>query len=51
MAARWLLDEIEADHLWDSTFEKSPTLLASLAAEAMHEKNAGDAHSLVPDEL
>lgn len=44
---KWLLDEIEADHAWDSTFAKSPTLLASLASEALHEKNARDAHPLI----
>ena len=49
--AKWLLDEIEADRAWDATFAKSPAWLASLAAEALHEKNAGDAHPLVPDEL
>lgn len=48
--AKWLLDEIEADHAWDSTFAKSPTLLASLASEALHEKNAGDAHPLIREE-
>jgi len=49
--AKWLLDEIEADRAWDATFAKSPALLASLAAEALREKTAGDAHPLVPDEL
>ncbi len=49
--AKWLLDEIEADHAWDATFAKSPALLASFASEALNEKNAGDAHPLVPDEL
>ena len=49
--AKWLLGEIEADHEWDAAFGKSPTLLASLAAEALQEKNAGEAHRLVPDEL
>lgn len=49
--AKWLLDEIEADNAWDVTFAKSPASLAALASEALLEKNAGEAHPLVPDEL
>ncbi len=49
--AKLLLDEIEADSAWDVTFAKSPTVLASLASEALHEKNSGGACPLVPDEL
>lgn len=49
--AKWLLAEIEDEKRWDETFAKSPALLASLAAEALNEKNAGDAMPLIPDKL
>lgn len=49
--AKWLLNEIAADNAWDATFAKSPALLASLASEALQEKDGGDAQPLVPDEL
>lgn len=49
--AKWLLDEIESDSRWDAALAKSPALLDSLAAEALREKDAGNASPLVPDEL
>ncbi|TWT79503.1 hypothetical protein CA13_09050 [Planctomycetes bacterium CA13] len=49
--AKWLLAELEDDRRWDASFTKSPDLLASLAAEALAEKNSGEALPLIPDEL
>jgi len=49
--AKWLLDELDDDKRWDASFAKSPGLLSTLAAEALAEKNSGDALPLIPDEL
>ncbi|PHQ36722.1 hypothetical protein [Rhodopirellula bahusiensis] len=49
--AKWLLAQIEDDRRWDESFGSSSALLTSLAAEALQEKESGDAVPLVPDEL
>lgn len=48
--AKWLLAEIENDNRWENSFAKDPALLASLAAEAISERNDGEALPLIPDE-
>lgn len=49
--AKWLLTQMEDDRRWDASFGNSSSLLASLATEALREKDSGAAVPLVPDEL
>ena len=35
--ARWLLDEIESDRIWDSLFAKSEDVLGQMAWDALSE--------------
>jgi hypothetical protein len=39
--ATLILEELEDDRQWDELFDRSPDLLAKLAAEAMAEYRAG----------
>ena len=49
--ARWLLDELEDDELWDRQFATSQDALSKLAAEARADHAAGRATELDPDKL
>jgi hypothetical protein len=49
--ARWLLDELEDDELWDRQFATSQDALGKLAAEARADRAAGRATELDPDKL
>jgi hypothetical protein len=49
--ATLILEELEEDRRWDESFERSPDLLAKLAAEAMAEYRAGKTQELDPETL
>jgi hypothetical protein len=49
--ATLILEEIEDEARWDSTFSHSQNVLAKLAAEAMEEDRAGKTQVLDPDNL
>ncbi len=46
-----ILEELEDEVRWDSTFAKSQDVLAKLAAEAMAEYRAGKTQELDPETL
>ena len=46
-----LLEELEGEHRWESTLEKSHDRLAGLADEALAEHRAGKTKILDPDAL
>ncbi|MEH2381428.1 MAG: hypothetical protein V7K27_21485 [Nostoc sp.] len=49
--AALILEEIEDETLWDKTFEQSQDALATLAAEAIAEYQAGKTQPLDPETL
>ncbi len=49
--ARLILEELEDERRWDESFNRSPDLLAKLAAEAMAEYRAGKTQELDPETL
>jgi hypothetical protein len=49
--ARWLLDELEDEELWDRQFSTSQDALKKLADEARAERAAGRTTDLDPDRL
>jgi hypothetical protein len=49
--AKWLLAELESQHRWDETFEKSSDKLACFAEEALLEHRRGETAELDPDSL
>ncbi|BAZ44748.1 hypothetical protein NIES4102_17650 [Chondrocystis sp. NIES-4102] len=46
-----ILEEIEEEIIWDQAFANSQDLLATLAAEAMREYQAGETQELDPEKL
>jgi hypothetical protein len=46
-----LSEELESDRRWDQAFERSPDVLANLAAEAMADYRAGRTQELDPETL
>lgn len=51
MLARFILDEIESERVWQESFEKSADALARLADEAIEEFRQGRTEPLDPDTL
>lgn len=49
--AAMILEEIEDEQRWDSSFARSPDVLAKLASEAMAEHRAGNTIELNPETL
>ena len=49
--AATILTEIEDERLWAEVFERSPEVLAELAAEALAEHRAGHTLPLDPDRM
>lgn len=49
--ARWLLEEMPDEELWDRQFSSSQDVLSKLAAEARRETTAGSLRELDPDKL
>ncbi len=49
--ARWILDEIDSEKLWDKKFAESEDALAKLALEALEEDEQGNATHLDIDKL
>lgn len=49
--ARWILDEIDSEKMWDKKFAESEDALAKLALEALEEDEQGKAVNLDIDEL
>jgi len=49
--ARAILEELDAEHNWDTLFEQSHDLLKSLADEALKEYRTGRSKPLDPDQL
>ncbi|MEM8676063.1 MAG: hypothetical protein AAGF83_19665 [Cyanobacteria bacterium P01_G01_bin.67] len=46
-----ILEELEAETKWDTSFANSQDLLANLAGEAMEEYTAGETKELEPKNL
>lgn len=49
--ARWLLQELPDEELWDRRFSETQDALSKLAAETRKERAAGNATELDPDKL
>jgi len=49
--ARWVLEEIEADRKWDTSFAESEDVLEILAEEALGEYKAGKATEIDANRL
>lgn len=49
--AKWLLEELPDEELWNTQFSKSQDALARLAAETRRERSAGRTTALDPDKL
>lgn len=49
--AAQILEELEDEEKWDTTFAQSQDILAKLAIEAMEEDQAGNTEALDPDKL
>jgi hypothetical protein len=49
--AAMILEELEDEARWDTTFAKSQDVLAKLASEAMSEYRAGKTQELDPETL
>jgi hypothetical protein len=49
--ARWLLEEMESERMWQEKFAASADLLRSMAKEAIAEDEAGETEELDPDSL
>ena len=49
--AKWILEELEDEQLWDDQFASSIDVLESLADEARAEHQAGKTKVLDPDKL
>ena len=47
----WILAELESERRWADLFARSPDLLADMAAEAIHEDEAGLTEPLDPEKL
>ena len=49
--ARWLLEEMASERLWDEAFHVSADRLKELAEEALQEAREGRTEELDPDRL
>jgi hypothetical protein len=49
--ARWLLQELPDEELWDRRFSETQDALGKLAAEVRTERVAGNATEFDPDQL
>jgi hypothetical protein len=49
--ATLILEELEEEQRWETSFARSPDLLAKLAAEAMTEYRTGKTQELDPETL
>ncbi len=49
--AAWILEELASERRWSASFERSPDLLAALAAEALADYEKGNTRVLDPDQL
>ena len=49
--AAWILEELQSEKRWETSFSKSPQQLESLAEQALAEHRKGPAPLLDPDKL
>ena len=49
--AQWILEELGSENRWSAAFEGSVDALGTLAAEALHEHEAGSTKPLDIDKL
>ena len=49
--ARWLLQELPDEELWDARFARTQDALGGLAAETRKERTTGNTTELDPDKL
>ncbi len=49
--AAWILEELASERRWSASFERSPDLLAALAAEALADYEKGETQLLDPERL
>jgi hypothetical protein len=48
---RWLLDELNSEHVWAEAFRRSASQLEQLSDEALEEHRRGRTRDLDPDKL